>query len=413
MIFWTILALLGFEIVLTLAWARGLWRRLSGHSGGRWLRALLALFTSLVLASMAWFVASRLGWLPREREITALGMVWAVFAVPLGVLPCLLCWALADTVRFMRRRAGRAPATPATEPASDPSAPSAASPPAAPVLSRREALATGLAGFPLVLTLGATGKGIAEAWDFRVQQVRLPVPGLPPALAGLRIAHLTDTHVGGFTPSGNLRRVAAAVAAEKPDLIAFTGDLMDHSLADVDAALDFCERLRSIAPLVMCEGNHDRVWGTPDGRERLRALLWERKFDWLVAGDARTLRLRGEPLQVLGASWSRHPADHVARVAEAAARRDERAFPLLLIHHPDAFDAAAAAGFPLTLAGHSHGGQLMLAGKYGGGPVFFEHWSGPYHKHGATLHVSNGIGHWFPVRVGAPAEVSMLTLERA
>jgi predicted MPP superfamily phosphohydrolase len=88
------------------------------------------------------------------------------------------------------------------------------------------------------------------------------------------------------------------------------------------------------------------------------------------------------------------------------------AFPILLAHHPHAFDPAAAAGIPLTLAGHTHGGQLMLTDTLGFGPAMFRYWSGEYRKGDNALVVSNGVGNWFPLRINAPAEIIHLTLRR-
>jgi hypothetical protein len=89
-------------------------------------------------------------------------------------------------------------------------------------------------------------------------------------------------------------------------------------------------------------------------------------------------------------------------------RRDE--FPILMAHHPHAFDAAIAEGLPLTLSGHTHGGQIMLTDDIGAGPVLFRYWSGLYRKDGCSLVVSNGVGNWFPLRTHAPAEIMHVTL---
>jgi predicted MPP superfamily phosphohydrolase len=70
-------------------------------------------------------------------------------------------------------------------------------------------------------------------------------------------------------------------------------------------------------------------------------------------------------------------------------------------------------GLPLTLAGHTHGGQLMLTPELGAGSAMFRYWSGIYQKNSRTVVVSNGTGNWFPVRVNAPAEIIHLTLRRA
>jgi len=84
-----------------------------------------------------------------------------------------------------------------------------------------------------------------------------------------------------------------------------------------------------------------------------------------------------------------------------------------MAHHPHAFDAAADAGLPLTLSGHTHGGQLMLNEQLGFGPALFHYWSGLYTRGRSKLIVSNGVGNWFPLRVNAPAEIVHITLRQA
>jgi predicted MPP superfamily phosphohydrolase len=84
---------------------------------------------------------------------------------------------------------------------------------------------------------------------------------------------------------------------------------------------------------------------------------------------------------------------------------------ILLAHHPHLFDIAQSAD--LVLSGHTHGGQIMLSESTGLGPMFFKYWSGTYHRGQTTLIVSNGCGDWFPCRIGAPAEVGLLTLTAA
>jgi predicted MPP superfamily phosphohydrolase len=82
----------------------------------------------------------------------------------------------------------------------------------------------------------------------------------------------------------------------------------------------------------------------------------------------------------------------------------------LLAHHPHSFDAAAAAGLPLTLSGHTHGGQIMLNEQLGAGSIRFRYVSGLYRKANSNLLVCNGIGNWFPIRINAPAEILHITL---
>jgi predicted MPP superfamily phosphohydrolase len=116
--------------------------------------------------------------------------------------------------------------------------------------------------------------------------------------------------------------------------------------------------------------------------------------------------VRGQAVRILGLRW-----DEGDGIASDLARRDRDDFTILLAHHPDAFDAAAQADVPLTLAGHTHGGQLMLTPHFGFGPWLYRYWSGLYRKGASQLVVSNGVGNWFPLRIGAPAEIIFLTLE--
>jgi predicted MPP superfamily phosphohydrolase len=85
----------------------------------------------------------------------------------------------------------------------------------------------------------------------------------------------------------------------------------------------------------------------------------------------------------------------------------------MLAHHPHTWDPAVAHGIPLVLAGHTHGGQVMLTNSLGAGPLRFNYWSGVYEREGSTLLVSNGVGNWFPLRVNAPAEINHITLHPA
>jgi len=134
--------------------------------------------------------------------------------------------------------------------------------------------------------------------------------------------------------------------------------------------------------------------------------------------ESTSLSVHGFPVQLLGLRWTRVRGEG----RDAAIRGEVRklldlriadAFPILLAHHPHAFDAAADADLPLTLSGHTHGGQLMLNEQLGFGPALFRYWSGLYTRGRSKLIVSNGVGNWFPLRVNAPAEIVHLTLRRA
>jgi hypothetical protein len=313
---------------------------------------------------------------------------------------------------------------------------------AGPRPTRRQVLALAAVGAPPLLT----GLGSLRAWqkrdEFRVRHIEVPLATLPPALDGLTIAHVSDTHVGRFTHGRALRAVAEQTNAMNADLVLFTGDLIDFTLGDLPEALDMLRRLDPRSGLFLCEGNHDLF----ESREGFERGVRDAGFR-LLLNESATIALRGVPVQILGQRWGgsrsrpgpaadNRPGDSDTSTAAGAGPsgasvagsrflahvdenfattmrlRDRSAFQILLAHHPHAFDDAAAAGIPLTLAGHTHGGQLMLTRQIGVGALMFKYCSGLYRQGDAALVVSNGVGNWFPLRVNAPAEIIHLTLRR-
>jgi predicted MPP superfamily phosphohydrolase len=184
-----------------------------------------------------------------------------------------------------------------------------------------------------------------------------------------------------------------------------TGDLIDHSVYDLPEAVRMVERIDRRSGLFLIEGNHDLF----DGREAFARGLRQADLP-LLLNESAVVRLRGCPVQILGAMWHGRGGSIEDQVDQVAGQLDPQAFPILLAHHPHAFDRAAAVGIPLTLAGHTHGGQFMLTPEIGVGPALFKYWSGVYERHSSRLVVSNGAGNWFPVRTNAPAEILHVTL---
>lgn len=257
-----------------------------------------------------------------------------------------------------------------------------------------------------------TGAGVAysrsQVRDFRVRPMHIPVPGLPPELDGLRIALVSDLHVGTFTSGLTLQRVVEQTSRLKADVVLLPGDLINNALADLSAALDAVCNMQSRHGAYLSIGNHDLI---EDGAEFIRRVKARVP---LLVNESQVVSIRGRPVQLLGLPWERDEERIARSVRQLARQITPGAFPILLAHHPHAFDAAAAAGIPLTVAGHTHGGQLMLGEAIGFGPLLYRYWSGLYQKpehDGASLVVSNGVGNWFPLRIGAPAEIIDLTLQ--
>jgi predicted MPP superfamily phosphohydrolase len=272
--------------------------------------------------------------------------------------------------------------------------------------SRREVIGAAAAGLPPLITAGLVGVALPQLNDFRVAERDVPVATLPPELEGLTIAHVSDVHVGKYTRGRVLEEIVEKVNALSADLVLFSGDLIDFSMKDLPRGLEMIKAMRGRYGLFMCEGNHD-LFEDREGFER----QVKNAGVALLLDESAVVRVAGRPVQILGIRWGGGGPFIDEDLDAVMSRRRDDVFHILLAHHPHAFDAAAARGIPLTLAGHTHGGQLMLTRHAGAGPMLFRYWSGLYRKDsGASLVVSNGVGNWFPLRVGAPAEIVKLRL---
>jgi predicted MPP superfamily phosphohydrolase len=274
-------------------------------------------------------------------------------------------------------------------------------------MSRRGFLASSVAIVPPLLAAGATGYALATNGDFRIQRLRLPLAGLPAELEGFRIAQVSDLHVGHWATDEFLHNVIRSTNALNADVVLFTGDLIDMSITELPRALEVARQWRARLGVFAIEGNHDLI----DDPTGFHNQMYASGLPFLR--DSTYTLDHGVPLQLLGIPWTRSLDAMTRDVQRIAARRDPGAYPILLAHHPHAFDAAAAAGLPLTLSGHTHGGQIALIPGMSVGRLVFKYISGLYQKPGAKLLVSNGTGNWFPLRINVPAEIIEITLTRA
>ena len=237
----------------------------------------------------------------------------------------------------------------------------------------------------------------------------MSLPGLPDELDGLRIAHLSDFHLGIPSRGESAAEQAVAwVASRKPDLVCITGDLLSRPRGE-PLLRRLLERL---GPAYAVLGNHDRA----DSRDPFSqpVELVELGATELLADDSRVVELRGRRIQIVGvdpASYSLGTARPERHVDAAAELR------ILLCHFPGVARALEPGAYDLVLAGHLHGGQIAL--PYPGGRFLFAHPRAPhdrgiYRYPGTTLHVSPGVGTTFvPFRFFARPEVTELVLRRA
>lgn len=241
----------------------------------------------------------------------------------------------------------------------------------------------------------------------RGREVAVPVRGLPEGLRGLRVAQISDLHVGPTIRRRQVERVVERTMALKPDLIALTGDIGDGDPSRLQDALAPLSRLRAPLGVYYVPGNHEYYWGAKAWLAEMRALglvplVNENRV--VDSGGARLL-VAGIPDEQGGMFLPGHEPDHL-RAAEGAENAD---FKLLLAHRPDGASAAERAGFDLQLSGHTHGGQFFPANLFVG--LFHRFARGLERAGRMWIYVSPGTGYWGPPnRFGVPAEITALTL---
>lgn len=269
----------------------------------------------------------------------------------------------------------------------------------------------------LVAAFAMAALGMARA--ARVPEVRavsVPVRGLPPELDGLRIALLSDFHVGACSDGRWLRKVVERTNALRPDFVLMAGDLADGSPERIEKELLPLAELRSQYGVLTVPGNHDYYSGLEPWVD-----TWRGWGIGVLLNSHRDFSVKGRRLRVAGINDScarlfpHLPEEMGSPDLTRALRSDTPAdFTILLSHRPGDATKHAAHGVGLQLSGHTHGGQFFflfpLVSRINKG---FR--SGLYNANGMPLYVSPGAGMWgyAPMRWGTRSEISLLTLRSA
>ena len=273
--------------------------------------------------------------------------------------------------------------------------------PAEPDPERRIVLARTVAAGVSAVVAGLSAIGIRSALSgIQIKQLDVKLRGLPQQLAGFRLVQISDVHVGPLLRKDWVAHIVEQIRQLAPDLVAITGDLVDgrvHELREHVAPLAKIEARRGV---YFVTGNHEYYSGVEE---------WYAHLPSLGVRPLRNERVEVAPgLELAGIEDPTGAPD----LAAALHGRDPEGALVLLAHQPRQFAEAAKRGVPLTLSGHTHGGQIWpfswlvaLAQPYLAG----------LHRRGESqLYVSRGTGFWGPpMRVFAPAEITLLRLHPA
>lgn len=253
-----------------------------------------------------------------------------------------------------------------------------------------------------------TGYGVfINRFRISVREQNIFIAGLASDLDGLRLAQLSDIHLSPFLSVKELAHAVALANETRPHVTLVTGDLITAPGDPLDACLAELAHLRADYGLYGCNGNHEVYTRT----ERYVEQMGARQGLQILRSRNAQVRIGSAALNFAGVDYqnSRRP---YLRGAETLLRPD--AVNILLSHNPDVFPVAAAQGYQLTIAGHTHGGQVrveILHQDFNVARFFTPFVDGLYQRGDASIFVSRGIGTIaIPARIGAPPEVALLTL---
>jgi uncharacterized protein len=275
--------------------------------------------------------------------------------------------------------------------------------------SRRAMLNTARAvtfAAPVVLT----GFAFVRRNDLRLNEVDIPIPGLPRDLDGLRLVQLSDIHMSPFLSEADLARAIDMANETKPHIALVTGDLISVHGDPLDVCLRQLARLKSDAGTLGCLGNHEIHAETSDYTEQQGARLGMN----FLRSRSRILEFGSARLNIGGVDYQRFGYPYLERSGSLV---QPGMTNILLSHNPDVFPVAAKQGWNLTLGGHTHGGQVnfeILSTNVNIMRFYTPYVYGKYSQDGSSIFVTRGIGTvGIPARIGAPPEVALIRLRTA
>lgn len=279
--------------------------------------------------------------------------------------------------------------------------------------------------FALIPALGVMGWfafGFIEGWKrLELKHITFTSPDLPPYFDGYRLVQITDFHLGSFPPGNDfVQKVVDATNNEEPDMILFTGDLVNNQASEVEPYLDTLGQLHASDGIYSIWGNHDYCeYGNNHSicalkRNRRMLYGYQESLGWHQLMNEHHVVSHGmASIAVIGVeNPGQPPFTNRSNLKKAMKGLNPDMFKILLSHDPHHWRREVVGKkIQLTLAGHTHAGQLKI-GKWTPARMAFKEWGGAYRIGEQMLYVSSGIGGSFPFRLGAWPELTVITLKR-
>ncbi len=267
--------------------------------------------------------------------------------------------------------------------------------------------------------------GFSNKYAYTIKHVPLRFPNLPIAFKGLKVIHISDIHAGSFTNKEAVNKGVQMILDTNPDIILFTGDLVNDRATEMDDYIEVFSRLKAPMGVYSTLGNHDygdyTSWETEEAKKNNLAQLKavHQKMGWhLLLNEHVALEKNNQHIALIGIeNWGAKAFSKYGKLNVAYKRAETYPFKILMSHDPSHWDAEVRKHYTdidLTLAGHTHGMQfgVELPGfKWSPVEYLYKQWAGLYEEHNQKLYVNRGFGFiGYPGRVGIMPEITCIEL---
>ncbi|MDO9000329.1 MAG: metallophosphoesterase [Bacteroidota bacterium] len=282
--------------------------------------------------------------------------------------------------------------------------------------------------FTIVPAVGFLYGMVRGAYKYRVHNVKVPSPNLPPEFHGFKIVQLSDIHTGSFMNENALIKAFDIVKGLKADIILFTGDLVNNVSTEVDGYEHLFKELSAPHGVFSVLGNHDYgdyvEWDSTEAKRANLELLKakQKDFGWkLLMNEHVPIEKDGATIGLIGIeNWGgnmRFP--RYGKMKEAYEGAENYAYKILMSHDPSHWDMQVVLEYPevdLTLSGHTHGMQfgIEIPGfKWSPIKYLYKNWAGLYKQGKQFLYVNRGLGFLgYPGRLGIWPEITVIELQK-
>lgn len=265
---------------------------------------------------------------------------------------------------------------------------------------------------------------VRGAYNYQLKRHVLKFPNLPKSFDGLKIIQISDIHTGSFVSTAPLAHAVDLINKEEPDLVLFTGDLVNSLATEANDYIDVLKNIKAKMGVYSIKGNHDYGdyydWSNAAEKDADQQLLDEhhKNLGWqLLKDETIAIEKDGDSIALIGMeNWGKRFQQY-GDIHKARIGSEKFPFKILMSHDPSCFDEqikTAHKDIDLTLSGHTHGMQFgVKLGKWEWSPVSlaYRYWGGVYKEGNQIINVNRGLGFiGYPGRVGILPEITVMTL---